>query len=140
METLLYNDLEMRCTQSQFSQEVKELVEATEQEFIQHCSALLEEYKPLFSKKNQRISIDVVKTKTDLFQPGYTSYVSINIEPHNEKYNINIALPIWRCERKLLGILVELNIPGSRTTGTLITLKNAQAMFREFIEDNLIKD
>lgn len=134
------DELQMKFSQSQFSNEVKKLIESTEEDFVHHCDVLLKEFKPVFAEKKQRIYIEVIKNGTDVFSTDYISFVLIKIEPYQKNKSIRIELPIWRCQRSIMGIPIEINIPGSRIKGTLIKLKNAQNMFREFIQDNLKKD
>ncbi len=75
------------------------------------------------------------KYGTDPFKPRYFSFVSVEIEIEN--YKIIIEVPIWKCQRYLLGISLSKNIPGSKVIGELVTLKAAMNVFREMIEDNL---
>jgi hypothetical protein len=130
----------MEYSQSDFSDELNKMIISTEQSFVQHCSFLMNEFEPMFKKKNQRLHLELIKNGINLFTPGYVSLVLVEIEPHLEKYKIKIRIPIWKCQRTILGIPVTNNIPYSKITGTLNTLENAKNVFKEFILDNLKKD
>jgi hypothetical protein len=137
MENL--KDLQHIYKQNQFSIEIREYIHAAEHSFVVHCESLINEFKPYFEKKNQRIRIEVLIDGEDKFLPGYISYVFIEID-HLGRHKIQLKVPIWSCQRTILGIPTSKNVPGSKVTGTLNTLKNAQNVLREFIEDNLKKE
>ncbi|MGX2962027.1 hypothetical protein JNUCC23_22750 (plasmid) [Peribacillus sp. JNUCC 23] len=125
----------MKYLQRDFSLDLNELIKATEQSFYEHIELLLSEYTPTFTERNQSINLELKKYGTDPFKPGYFSFVSVEIEL--EKYKIIIEVPIWKCQRYLLGRSLSKNIPGSKIIGELVTLEEAKNVFREFIEDNL---
>ncbi|AGX02792.1 MULTISPECIES: hypothetical protein [Bacillus] len=137
MENLI--DLQQSYKQNQFSIEIRDYISAAEHSFVVHCESLLNEFKPYFEKKNQRILIEVLKDGVDKFLPGYISYVFIEIESHLGRHKIQLRIPIWSCQRTILGIPIAKKVPGSKVTGTLNTLKNAESVLREFIQDNLEK-
>lgn len=53
---------------------------------------------------------------------------------------IIFEVPIWKCQRYLLGIPLSTKIPGSKVIGELVTLEEAKNVFREIIEDHLKQD
>ncbi|WP_028390077.1 hypothetical protein [Bacillus cihuensis] len=78
------------------------------------------------------------KYGTDPFKPRYFSFVSVEIEIENKMFNkIIFEVPIWKCQRYLLGIPLSTKIPGSKVIGELVTLEEAKNVFREIIEDHL---
>lgn len=126
----------MEYLQRDFSLGLKELINATEQSFYDYNELLLNEYTPIFTKKNQRITLELKKSGTDPFKPNFYSFVSVEIHLDNYK-KIVVEVPIWKTQRYFLGIQLSKNIPGSKVIGNLLTLEVAKDAIREFIEDNL---
>jgi hypothetical protein len=126
----------LKYSQINFTQELNRLIKNTEQKFIEYQELLLNEFTSVFDMRKQKISIYLNRVGKEPFEPGYISSIMVEIMK-SQDYRIKIEIPIWKCQRQIIGFPISRDIPGSKVTGKLITLDECQNVFREFIEDNL---
>jgi len=135
----------MRYQQKDFTQELKTKIQETEAALKEHSEILLRENKSIFENRNLEFYADFDIDGSDHFQLGYRSTISIGIsdkiEPNGELINLHV-IPIWECQRSILGLPISKNIPGSKITGEFLdeSLEEIQEELKEYIEEFLSEE
>ncbi|MGG3572779.1 hypothetical protein ABES80_09865 [Bacillus gobiensis] len=132
----------MKYLQSEFTPDLKEKINRTEEQLRAHLEKLVSEYKSVFTNKNLDFEAGIEIEGSDPFQPGYHSSISIGIaDESNELLDIHI-INIWECERYFLGLPISRNIPGSKIAGEFLdeSFEDILMELNEYIEEQLELD
>lgn len=135
----------MKYHQKDFNQELKTKIQEIESALKEHSEVLLRENKFFFENRNHEFYADFDIDGLNHFQPGYSSTLSIGIadkiNPDGDLINLHV-LPIWKCERVILGLPVSKNVPGSKIIGELTdeSVKEIKEELKEYIEEFLSEE
>lgn len=88
----------------QVDDELKEKIIELEFEIEELCRKLEQQYQPEFTKKNQKLVIELLRringkaaTNTDSLENSYESFIEIGFEK-GEDYFPNTSIPVWKCK------------------------------------------
>ncbi|PGE66472.1 hypothetical protein [Bacillus toyonensis] len=129
----------MNYKEKEFTLDLKEKIVNIEQKLRSVSVQLLQNYAPLFIKKDMELFIELEKSKKDTFEIGYKSSILLGVTDAQGDMIDFYTIPIWECNRHFLGLLVSINLPGSKVIGELIdeSEKDIQIELREHLEEFL---
>ncbi|ANU09080.1 hypothetical protein A1A1_00755 [Planococcus antarcticus DSM 14505] len=132
----------MKYQQKNFAEELKIKIQEMESALKEHSEIVLRENKFIFENRNLEFYVGFDLDGSDHFQPGYCSTISIGISdkfnPDGELINLHI-ITIWECQRRVLGLPISKNIPGSKIIGEFPdeSLEEIKEELKEYIEEFL---
>lgn len=129
----------MNYKEKEFTLDLKEKIINIEQKLRNVSVQLLQKYAPLFVKKDMELFIELEKSKKDTFEIGYKSSILLAVTDAQGDMIDFYTIPIWECNRHFFGLLVSINLPGSKVMGELIdeSEKDIQIELREHLEEFL---
>ncbi|MEH6988716.1 hypothetical protein [Cytobacillus firmus] len=110
----------MRIQDKDFTPQLKTKIEGIEQKLKEQGERLQTEYRTAFSKKGLKLESVFDQEGNDVFQPGYSSSISVGFTDKNGDLLDLKIIKIWECERILLGMPVLRKFPGSKVAGELL--------------------
>ncbi|PEB23416.1 hypothetical protein COO05_16865 [Bacillus toyonensis] len=129
----------MNYKEKEFTLDLKERIINIEQKLINVSVQLLQKYAPLFVKKDMELFIELEKSKKDTFEIGYKSSILLAVTDAQGDMIDFYTIPIWECNRHFFGLLVSINLPGSKVMGELIdeSEKDIEIELREHLKEFL---
>ncbi|EOV9529252.1 hypothetical protein ACE41A_21700 [Bacillus cytotoxicus] len=129
----------MNYKEKEFTLDLKEKIVNIEQKLRNVSVQLLQNYTPLFVKKDMELFIELEKNKKDTFEIGYKSSILLEVTDTQGDMIDFYTIPIWKCNRYFLGLPVSINLPGSKIIGELIdeSEKDIQIELRKHLEEFL---
>ncbi|EEL58549.1 Inosine-uridine preferring nucleoside hydrolase [Bacillus cereus Rock4-18] len=129
----------MNYKEKEFTLDLKEKIVNIEQKLRNVSVQLLQNYAPLFIKKDIELFIELEKSKKDTFEIGYKSSILLGVTDAQGDMIDFYTIPIWECNRHFFGIPVSINLPGSKVIGELIdeSEKDIQIELRKHLEEFL---
>ena len=110
----------MKYKEQEFTLELKENIQCMEKEIEPMSLKLYKEYSHLYIEKNMELDMGFAREKENPFEVGYYSSVAIAILDEEKEMIEFHYIPIWKCERILLGMSIQSNIFGSKKVGELV--------------------
>ncbi|KXY35720.1 DoxX [Bacillus cereus] len=129
----------MNYKEKEFTLDLKEKIVNIEQKLRNVSVLLLQNYAPLFIKKDMELFIELEKSKKDTFEIGYKSSILLGVTDAQGDMIDFYTIPIWECNRHFFGLPVSINLPGSKVIGELIdeSEKDIQIELRKHLEEFL---
>ncbi|MED0906273.1 hypothetical protein CN327_21860 [Bacillus cereus] len=129
----------MNYKEKEFTLDLKEKIVNIEQKLRNVSVQLLQNYAPLFIKKDMELFIELEKSKKDTFEIGYKSSILLGVTDAQGDMIDFYTIPIWECNRHFFGLPVSINLPGSKVIGELIdeSEKDIQIELRKHLEEFL---
>lgn len=129
----------MNYKEKEFTLDLKEKIINIEQKLRNVSVQLLQKYAPLFVKKDMELFIELKKSKKDTFEIGYKSSILLAVTDAQGDMIDFYTIPIWECNRHFFGLLVSINLPGSKVMGELIdeSEKDIEIELREHLKEFL---
>ncbi|MGV6978098.1 hypothetical protein CN675_23175 [Bacillus toyonensis] len=129
----------MNYKEKEFTLDLKEKIVNIEQKLRNVSVQLLQNYAPLFIKKDMDLFIELEKSKKDTFEIGYKSSILLGVTDAQGDMIDFYTIPIWECNRHFFGLPVSINLPGSKVIGELIdeSEKDIQIELRKHLEEFL---
>lgn len=126
----------MNYKEKEFTLDLKEKIINIEQKLRNVSVQLLQKYAPLFVKKDMELFIELEKSKKDTFEIGYKSSILLAVTDAQGDMIDFYTIPIWECNRHFFGLLVSINLPGSKVMGELIdeSEKDIEIELREHLK------
>ena len=110
----------MKYKEQEFTLEFKENIQCMEKEIERISLKLHKEYAHLYIEKHMELDMGFAREKENPFEVGYYSSVAIAILDEEKEMIEFHYIPIWKCERILLGMSIQSNIFGSKKVGELV--------------------
>ncbi|USK38790.1 hypothetical protein LIS77_23385 [Cytobacillus firmus] len=110
----------MRIQDKDFTPQLKTKIEDIEQKLKEQAERLQKEHRTAFSKKGLKLEVAFDQEGNDVFQPGYSSSISVGFTDKNGDLIDLKIIKIWECERIFLGMPVLREFPGSKVAGELL--------------------
>ncbi|HDR6997700.1 hypothetical protein OB969_05135 [Bacillus cereus] len=110
----------MKYKEQEFTLELKENIQCMEKEIERISLKLHKEYAHLYIEKHMELDMGFAREKENPFEVGYYSSVAIAILDEEKEMIEFHYIPIWKCERILLGMSIQSNIFGSKKVGELV--------------------
>ncbi|PEA26664.1 hypothetical protein CN923_12715 [Bacillus cereus] len=129
----------MNYKEKEFTLDLKDKIVNIEQKLRNVSVQLLQNYAPLFIKKDMELFIELEKSKKDTFEIGYKSSILLGVTDAQGDMIDFYTIPIWECNRHFFGLPVSINLPGSKVIGELIdeSEKDIQIELRKHLEEFL---
>ncbi|PEA52726.1 hypothetical protein CON64_22130 [Bacillus pseudomycoides] len=129
----------MNYKEKEFTLDLKEKIVNIEQKLRNVSVQLLQNYAPLFIKKDMELFIELEKSKKDTFEIGYKSSILLGVTDAQGDMIDFYTIPIWECNRHFFSLPVSINLPGSKVIGELIdeSEKDIQIELRKHLEEFL---
>ncbi|WP_242318787.1 hypothetical protein [Bacillus cereus group sp. BfR-BA-01349] len=106
----------MKYKEQEFTLELKENIQCMEKEIERISLKLHKEYAHLYIEKHMELDMGFAREKENPFEVGYYSSVAIAILDEEKEMIEFHYIPIWKCERILLGMSIQSNIFGSKNS------------------------
>ncbi|MGG0536509.1 hypothetical protein [Priestia aryabhattai] len=111
----------MKYGEKEFTLQLKNKINKTEQELKEVTMKLGQIYTPLFQKQNLDLFMKFEVTNGDHFDEGYESAVIIFINNDIEGDMLHFYhIVVWKCSLTFLGIPLSKKIFGSKVIGELV--------------------
>lgn len=129
----------MNYEKKEFTLDLKEKIVNIEQKLRNVSVQLLQNYAPLFIKKDMELFIELEKSKKDTFEIGYKSSILLEVIDAQGDMIDFYTIPIWECNCHFFGLPVSINLLGSKVIGELIdeSEKDIQIELRKHLEEFL---